>query len=50
LYYSIVGQICHSFGRVSIPDEFHDALSAWKDFFKNNLNMILQPSTLSASF
>lgn len=50
LYYSIVGQVCHSFGRVSIPDEFHDALFAWKDFFKNNLDMILQPSILTTSF
>jgi len=50
LYYSIVGQVCHSFGRVSIPEEFHDALSTWKDFFKNNLNFILSPHVLSSSF
>jgi len=50
LYYTIVGQISHSFGRVSIPPEFHDALEARKDFFKNNLDLILSPDILSSSF
>lgn len=50
LYYSIVGQVCSNLGRVSIPDEFQDALISWKDFFQNNLDMILQPSILSTSF
>jgi len=50
MYYTIVGQISHSFGRVSIPQQFHDALEGWKDFFKNNLNLILSPDILSSSF
>ena len=50
LYYSIVWQICHSFGRVHIPAQFESALLTWKDFFKNNLDTILQPDILTHSF
>jgi len=50
MYYTIVGQISNSFGRVSIPQQFLDALAGWKDFFKNNLDLILSPDILSSSF
>jgi len=50
LYYSIVWKICNSFGHVHIPTEFEDALLAWTDFFKHNLNTILQPDIIVRSF
>jgi hypothetical protein len=50
LYYSIVGQVCSSFGRASIPPQFEGALLVWKDFFQNNLDTILQPDILTQSF
>ena len=50
LYYSVVGQICDSLGRVQIPDELHDALLSWKDFFKHNLSTILQPDVIASTF
>jgi len=50
LYYSIVGQVCSSFGHASIPPQFEGALLVWKDFFQNNLDTILQPDILTHSF
>lgn len=50
LYYSIVGEICSSFGHAHIPDQFQNALLVRKDFFKNNLNTILEPNILIHSF
>lgn len=50
LYYSVVGQIIDSMGRGTIPIELEHALLAWRDFFKNNLDAILQPDVLVDSF
>jgi hypothetical protein len=50
LYYSVVGQISESLGRGTMPSELENALIAWKDFFKTNLDTILQPDILTSSF
>ncbi len=50
LYYSIVGQVCSSFNRFYLPDEFRGALEAWKDFFKANLDTILTQDIVESSF
>jgi hypothetical protein len=50
LYYSIVWQIAESLGHGKIPIELENALVSWKDFFKNNLDTILQPDILVSSF
>ena len=52
LYYSILWEILNSLGgnESSPPDQLIWALSAWKDFFKTNLDSILQPDVISSCF
>jgi len=52
LYYSIVWEIVNSLAShdSNPPDELLGALWAWKDFFKNNIDTILQPSIISSTF
>ena len=49
LHYSIVGEIVLSLSSRStiLPDELLWALEAWKSFFKNNLNTILDDNVIS---
>lgn len=52
LYYSIVWEIVNVLApnNSSPPDELSWALWAWQNFFKENLDAIVQPSTLAHSF
>lgn len=52
LYYSVLWEILNSLAGndSSPPDELIWALWAWKDFFKTNLDMILQPDVITSCF
>jgi len=52
LYYSIVWEIVSVLApnNASPPDQLEWALWAWKNFFRDNLDTILQPSMLMGSF
>ncbi|MCX6823849.1 MAG: hypothetical protein NT085_01880 [candidate division SR1 bacterium] len=52
LYYSVVGEIIGSVAShdAHMPEELEGALNAWKEFFKSNLNTILRPSVIAATF
>jgi hypothetical protein len=50
LYYSVVGPILESLGRGTLPVELENALVARKDFFKSNLDTILQSNIITDHF
>ena len=52
LYYSVVWEILNSLGwnEASPPDELIGALWAWKLFFQNNLESILQSEVITSCF
>lgn len=52
MYYSVVWEIINSLAShdANPPDELMWALWKWKDFFKNNLDNILQPDVISSCF
>lgn len=52
LRYSIVWEILSSLGsnNSNPPEELKWALSAWKDFFENNIDNILQPDVVVSCF
>ena len=52
LYYSIVGEIINhsASNNANPPIELLWALWAWKDFFKDNLDTILQPDVITSCF
>ncbi len=50
LYYSVVWQVLESLGRGTVPPELEKALVAWKEFFKHNLDTVLQSDVLVNNF
>lgn len=52
LYYSVVWEIVNSlaWNNANPPEELKWALWAWKDFFKNNINTILEPEVITSCF
>lgn len=52
MYYSVVGEIISSISKppAHVPEELEWALNAWKDFFVNNMEIILRPSIIASSF
>lgn len=52
LYYSIVGEIISSLAsnNANPPEELKWALWAWKNFFKENIDTILEPDVITSCF
>ncbi|HCY20362.1 TPA: hypothetical protein DIC40_00520 [Patescibacteria group bacterium] len=49
LWYVTVGNIVKNSGNGQAPDELINGLEAFKDFFKNNLNTILESDVIEQS-